>query len=380
MRQTLLISALVLAAPVVAAAQARDSGTFVIRLGTDTTAIERFVRTPTSLEAVLVQRSPRTAMRILRMTTGPNGDPRTLELRVLSAPELDAPARTTMTARFAQDSIRTDESQGGRTTQRSVAWQPGAVALVGGFYSPYETLLRRANRDSAVVPAVLNLAPRTFTVRRTQNGFALEDQFGQPLTLRTDASGRLVGAAGAGFSTAERVGWVDLPALAREFAGRDARSAGLGVLSPPDSVRTTIAGAGVRVDYSRPGRRGRPIFGQLVPWNEVWRTGANEATHLSSDRPLRFGSVTVPAGSYTLFSIPAPTGWQLIINKQTGQAGTEYDPAQDLARIPMRTRTLAQPVENFLIRVEPEANGGVLRLAWDRTEAFVSFTVLPPAR
>jgi hypothetical protein len=237
-------------------------------------------------------------------------------------------------------------------------------------------VLRRATQG-ATVPVVLNLNPRTISVRRTANSFALVDQNNQPLTLRTDARGRLIGGSGAGLSTVQRADWVDLPSLARNFAARDAENRGMGVLSPPDSVRATIAGARIQVDYSRPARRGRPIFGQLVPWNQVWRTGANDATHLWTDRPLRLGNVTVPAGTYTLFSIPAPGAWRLVINKQVGQAGTTYDAAQDLARVPMRSRRLTQPVENFLIQVEPQGNGGVLRLAWDRTEASVPFTVLP---
>jgi len=113
----------------------------------------------------------------------------------------------------------------------------------------------------------------------------------------------------------------------------------------------------------------------VVPWGTVWRTGANAATQFRTDRDLVIGGVVVPAGTYTLFSLPAQTGWQLIVNRQTGQWGTAYDSAQDLIRVPLTVSALGAPVEVFTIAVEPQDAGGVLSFAWDRTRAQVPFTV-----
>ena len=146
--------------------------------------------------------------------------------------------------------------------------------------------------------------------------------------------------------------------------------------SPRDTAEATIAGAQLLVDYSRPSKRGREIFGGLVPYNAVWRTGANSATTLVTNRPLRMGSTTVPAGTYTLYTIPTAASWTLIVNKQTGQWGTEYDQSQDLARIPMRVKKVSAPVEQFTIAVEPgRQNAGVLAMTWDTTRAELPFTV-----
>ncbi len=123
------------------------------------------------------------------------------------------------------------------------------------------------------------------------------------------------------------------------------------------------------------------IWGNVVPWGEVWRTGANRATHFSTDRELVLGdpatgTLVVPAGKYTLFSIPAADGGVLIINKQTGQNGTTYDPKQDLGRIRMRRAELPSAVERFTIRLDSQsASSGVLRLQWDQTEFVVPFAV-----
>jgi hypothetical protein len=121
--------------------------------------------------------------------------------------------------------------------------------------------------------------------------------------------------------------------------------------------------------------RGRVIFGVMVPWGRVWRTGANSATLFETSVDLRVGSTTVPAGKYTLYSIPNQSGWTLIINKNTGQWGTEYDAQHDLARVPMEVMPVGQPVEQFTIAIDPEAGGGVLSLTWERTRAAVRFTV-----
>jgi hypothetical protein len=148
------------------------------------------------------------------------------------------------------------------------------------------------------------------------------------------------------------------------------------VLSPRDSAVQAIGQAQVVVDYGRPSKRGREIYGALVPYERVWRTGANKATHLRTDRDIMIGELRVPQGSYTLYTIPAQSGWTLIINRQTNQWGTEYDASQDLGRVPMAVAALKAPVEQFTIAVEPTgSDAGVLRMSWDSTEASVPIRV-----
>src|SRR5580704_1818688 len=131
-------------------------------------------------------------------------------------------------------------------------------------------------------------------------------------------------------STALAFAMVLIPVLALH-ADTPARDS---VLSPRDTARATIGKAHVLVDYGRPSKRGRVIFGSLVPYGQVWRTGANAATTFVIDKDLTIGAQTVPAGTYTLYTLPSASNWLLIINKQTGQWGTEYDQSQDLVRIP----------------------------------------------
>lgn len=147
-------------------------------------------------------------------------------------------------------------------------------------------------------------------------------------------------------------------------------------LSPLDSVETTLGEAEIAVQYGRPSMRGREIFGGLVPYDEVWRTGANEATHLRTSADLVIGGTEVPAGHYTLYTVPGEEEWTLIVNEQTGQWGTEYDRDRDFARIPLQVETLESAVDTFTLKVEPgDEHDGVLSLEWENTRAWAGIDV-----
>jgi Protein of unknown function (DUF2911) len=143
--------------------------------------------------------------------------------------------------------------------------------------------------------------------------------------------------------------------------------------SPPGEAALKFDdGKTVSIQYSRPSMRGRKIFGGLVPYNEVWRTGANAATNLKTDVGLTIGGASVPAGSYTLYTLPGAASWKLIVNKQTGQWGTEYNQSQDLARVDMKVGQRASPLEEFTISFDKTgANSATLKLEWDTAVASV---------
>lgn len=150
-----------------------------------------------------------------------------------------------------------------------------------------------------------------------------------------------------------------------------------GRLSPLDSVQATIQGAEIDIQYGRPSMRGRTIFGELVPYGEVWRTGANEATHFRTSKDLMIGGTEVPAGHYTLYSLPEEDGWTLIVNSQTDQWGTEYHADRDFARIPMNVETLDAAVDTFTLDVNTGTeHDGVLSLEWENTRAWAGLDVV----
>ena len=144
-------------------------------------------------------------------------------------------------------------------------------------------------------------------------------------------------------------------------------------LSPPGEASVKFDdGKTVTIQYSRPSMRGRKIFGGLVPYGQVWRTGANAATSLKTDVDLTIGGASVPAGSYTLYTLPGMKSWKLIINKQTGQWGTEYSEGQDLARVDMKVSQASSGMETFTISLnKTSATSATLKLDWENTIASV---------
>ena len=146
--------------------------------------------------------------------------------------------------------------------------------------------------------------------------------------------------------------------------------------SPDDIVTAAIGGKKVTVEYGRPSVKGRQVFGGLVPYGQVWRTGANEATVLTVEGDFMVGSIHVPKGSYALFTVPGEKEWTLILNKTVKQWGAfKYDQSADLGRTTMKVAKAAAPVEKLTISIEPAGgNRGTLKIAWDSVEATVPLT------
>lgn len=147
--------------------------------------------------------------------------------------------------------------------------------------------------------------------------------------------------------------------------------------SPHVDVSATVGGKKITISYGRPSKKGRAIWGGLVPWDAVWRTGADEATTLTTDGDIKLGTLKVPKGSYALFTIPSQKkSWQLIVNKNPKQWGAfKYDAKDDLGKTEMKVGSGAEPVEQFTISID--ANGpkaATLKLAWDDLLASVPIT------
>ena len=147
--------------------------------------------------------------------------------------------------------------------------------------------------------------------------------------------------------------------------------------SPPATAKCELAGGkSITIDYSSPRKKGRVIFGDLVPYGQVWRAGANEATTFVTSGDVMVGSTHVPAGGYTIFTIPEKDKWTLVISKTTGEWGTAYSGEKDdLARVPMKVASGAA-MENFTISLDKGAKGCTLKMAWDTTVASVDVSAM----
>ncbi len=146
-------------------------------------------------------------------------------------------------------------------------------------------------------------------------------------------------------------------------------------LASPAAVATVqLEGKALTIHYNAPSVRCRTIMGDLVPYGKVWRTGANPATSFTTKADLTIGTLRVPAGEYTLYTLPAAASkpWMLIVNKQTGQWGTQYDAAQDLGRTPMRSDDLTSPQEVMSLSFEKSTGSSTqLHVRWEKTDEWV---------
>ncbi len=354
-----------------------ERGAFVTRLGDDTLAVERFSFSPTDFDVLATIRVPETQLVRYRGELDRRGHLRSL--MVLEYDPTDPPSaggQPTGGARFryGPGGVMVEGENDRGEFSYEVATDSTAIPFFETIHWPFElALLRRAAGNGGdTVPMLTGRRAMPFVLSRLGEGrMQIRHPFRGTMAVRVDDDGGILTLDASGTTRkllVQRVEDVPIAELARNYAERDAAGRGIGALSGRGEAVGEIDGASVAVDYGVPRKRGREIFGRLVPFGEVWRTGANRATHLTTDRDLTIGGTRVPAGTYTLFTVPGPDRWTLIINSATDINGTAYDPAQDFARVPMAVRPLDDTVEELTMVVDPD---GYLRIRWDRTEAYV---------
>lgn len=387
MRWTSLLPVALLTGIAVPMAAQTEHGAFVMTLGKDTVAIDQYARTPRFIDGALLLRIPVTRVATYRALLREDGTIERLESRWWTpAPDAGPPQPADVVATFFGDSVRVDYMRGADVQQVTLAAGHGTVPLVSSVYSAvlYEQALRQGfatgSRDFSAEWLSLGRRARVSTTSvagRGQDSVSIE-YFAGTLVAKVDEVGHILGLHGQESTakfTATRVADIDMELVAADFGARDAAGEGLGTMSPRDTTSGSVLGATLAVDYSRPRRRDRVIWGGVVPWNTVWRTGANQATHFTTDTDLVIDGVEVPAGTYTLFTWPTPEETLLLISKQTGQWGTVYHEENDLARIVMRVEQFDQPVEEFTIIVGDHDGTGMIALEWGDRRYWVPVSV-----
>lgn len=383
-------TALILAAAPLAG-QAAERGAFVVTLGADTILVEQYTRTRTTLEGDMLIRGTAVVVRHYTGTLRPDGSLARFEYtnRVPANPQTPVVHAVAVFGDTTVVQITRDTT----TTTVRVPTPGGALPFMSYSNPTYELYGRWAAATHQDTIAILPLgAPSTTPLvvkHPAQDSLTVAFVGVAPTLFRVDARG-LIQSVDGGLSTEKirstRLASVDFAALTAAFQNRP-----LGQLSPPDSVRASVGGVDIAIDYGRPSMRGRTIFGAgVVPWNQVWRTGANFATRFTTSADIVLGGATVPAGTYTLWTLPGAAGWKLIVNRQTKAPcataaacsdpkrarlwGTDYAADSDLVRVDLHVSTLGQPVEQFVIGVDPQGAGGLLWMAWEKTKVSIPFT------
>jgi hypothetical protein len=361
---------------------------FITRLGRDTVAVESVTRRGNMVTTDAVDRFPRVRRRHTEIELRPDGGIRHLVMDIHTPSEPAEQRERHVVADVTTDSVHVSKRDGTGTITRTFATNGGlAMAHVPQMYSLYELYFAAALQRAAAAnkrSAGDTVQMRQFYIDREFDRFPLHhgvvrivsdstaeidhDWLAGTGAATLDSAHRMLRYSGARTTYLVEVTRLatppDVRPIADAFETAETKG-GMRQLSVRDTVRASIGGSAFTVDYGRPLARGRKLLGDVIPYDQVWRSGANAATQFSTSAPITLGGLAVPAGKYTLWTAPHPNGVDLIVNRQTGQWGTGYDPAQNLGRTAMTTATLATPVEQFTISIDSTAaKRGTLALAW----------------
>jgi hypothetical protein len=350
---------------------------FVAVLGNDTTSVERVTRSGRRIIGDAIGRSPTVTRRHWQAELGPNGviTHWSMDTDIPNGPP-DA-QHLHHTATFIDTVMVFTRGQSAGTRPFAYRKRYAETVPWNAFvYATWELLLDAARRQPDTTRARIGQyffegwdeghVGYADIERNSDGSYAISSTgLAGAGIARLDAHGRLASYSGQGTTYKQEVRRITdvsgFDAIAARFAADEKRTGVATSLSPRDTVRATVGAAAVTVDYSRPLRRGRTLVGDLIPYDQVWRTGANAATQLTTSSPIELAGVPLLPGTYTLFTLPTRSGVSLIINGQSGQWGTEYHADRDVARRPLAVDSLPGNVERFTIRIEP---AGRLVMEW----------------
>jgi hypothetical protein len=381
------VALLALVSPLTLNAQAR---VFLVKLGADTVAVERVVRTGNRIEGVIVRHIPATSMLKYTIELGKDGRVTSYEQGSYRADGSPTPANAQTGAAavglkmtFAGDSVIREVPVNGQPVVRRTAVPGGTLPAIAGSWLATEMQVAATRKDGKAnligFASSANAATSPDIRILTRDSAEIVTQ-GFRVGVRTDKAGRLV--HGDGSLTTQKYDVtlakdMDVLALASAWASKEAAGSVAAPTNTPDSVVATIGKAHVVILYSRPARRGRELWGKLVPFDTTWRLGADYATQLKTDADLDIGGTRIAAGTYTLWLLPSQGQSYLLVNTRLQDPrdpmrrlwGTQWDPAGDIARIPLEKHlNLPTDEERFHLFIDH----GMLMIHWGNSGYGVS--------
>lgn len=361
---------------------------FIARLGRDTISVESITRSGNKVVIDGVDRFPRVRRRHTEIELGPASTIRHLVMDIHTPSEPANQRERHVTADVTSDSVHILQTDDAGKLRHEFATN-GAVAMahVPQMYSLYELYFDAALARAAALKRTVGdtIQLRQFYIDREFDRFPLHhgvvrlasgnraeiqhDWLSGTGEASFDSAGNMLTYSGARTTyliDVTRLDSVpDIKSLADRFEAEENAKGGVKQLSPRDTVRSSIGPAQITVDYSRPHARGRDLLGNVIPYDRVWRTGANAATQFATSAPITLAGIKLGPGTYTLWTIPHQNGVDLIVNGQSGQWGTQYDGARDVGKGRMQSSSVPAPVDQFTISISPsDARRGMLIMEW----------------
>ncbi len=361
---------------------------FLTLLGSDTVAVENVTREGNTITSDEVDRFPRVRLRHTVIELAPDGSIRHLVMNIHTPSEPENQRERKVIADVTDKSMHLSKTDGTGTLKRDFETNGGVVvAHVPQMYSLYELYFAAALKHAAASNTGTGnpVEMRQFYIDREFDRFPLGRGHVWPLEggkveithdwlsgtgeAIMDSALHMLSYSGSRTTYKVQVNRLssppDIKSIADRFEALETKTGIVRQLSVRDTVRAQIGNATFTVDYSRPLLRGRKLLGDVIPYDRVWRTGANAATQFTTSVPIKLAGLQVPAGAYTLWTIPHTSGVDLVVNKQTGQWGTEYNGSRNLGTVKFTTEQLVTPVEEFTISIVPaEGSHGTLVMEW----------------
>jgi len=361
---------------------------FLTMLGHDTISIEGITRQGNTLTTDEVDRFPSVRIRHTVVNLNDDGSIRHLVMNIYTPSEPSGQRNRKVVADVAGNKVHLSKTDSTGTVNRDFSTGGSiVVAHVPQMYSLYELYFVAASKQATAskLAAGSPVKMRQFYIDREFDRFPLGEAIVKPLDgskieithdwlsgtgeARMDSADNMLGYSGARTTYDVQVKRLatppDVKGTADRFEAKEKESGFVRSLSVRDTVRARIGNTIFTVDYGRPLLRGRTLLGDVIPFDYVWRTGANAATQFTTSTPIKLAGMQVPAATYTLFTAPHKNGVDLIVNKQTGQWGTEYNPALNLGRAGIISEAATATVEEFTISIIPSDNRhGTLVLEW----------------
>ncbi len=361
---------------------------FITQLGNDTISVESVTRQGNALTSDEVDRFPRVRLRHTVIKLSADGSIRHLVMDIHTPSEPANERERKVIANVTDDSVHISKTDGTGTVNRDFATGGSiVVAHVPQMYSLYELYFATALKHAAAFRLATGntVDMRQFYIDREFDRFPLGRAYVRLLDggkmeithdwlsgtgeASMDSNYHMLSYSGDRTTYKVEVSRLasppDVKTIAEQYEAMEANTGTVRQLSVRDTMLAKIGNAMFTVDYGRPLLRGRKLLGDVLPYDRVWRTGANAATQFTTSAPIKLAGMQVPAGKYTLWTAPHTNGVDLIVNRQTGQWGTEYDGSRNLGIAGMTTELPSVPVEEFTISIVPgDALHGTLVMEW----------------
>jgi hypothetical protein len=361
---------------------------FITKLGSDTISVEDVTRQGNTVTSDEIDRFPRVRLRHTVIDLNPDGSIRHLVMDIHTPSEPADQRERRVVADVTTDSVHISKTDGAGMLKRAFATGGGiVVAHVPQMYSLYELYFAAALKHATVSkPGDDNpVQMRQFYIDREFDRFPLGRARVRPLEggkaevthdwlsgtgeATMDSGYHMLSYSGVRTTYKVEVSRIasppDVKSIADRFEALETKTGTVKELSVRDTMRAQLGNAMFTVDYGRPLVRGRKLLGDMLPYDRVWRTGANAATQFTTSALINLAGMQVPAGTYTLWTVPHMDGVDLIVNKQAGQWGTDYNGARNLGIAKITAETLSAPVEAFTISIVPgDTEHGTLVMEW----------------